>query len=84
MEILKEVVYKGKPLPPVRKLIEDVEFTDLDPNHVMPNMPDLSVILRRGVWFPSGYSKYPEATKDLVWPIKETDNNPLARHEPAN
>jgi hypothetical protein len=50
--LLCERVFEGGELPPIRRLIEDVDISTLDPNHVRPNM---GVCVRRGVWFPLGY-----------------------------
>jgi hypothetical protein len=36
-------------LPPVRRVIDDVDVRALDAGHVLPNMGDAAV---RGVWFP--------------------------------
>lgn len=36
-------------LPPVEKLIENVDVSTLDKNHVIPNMGDCSI---RGIWWP--------------------------------
>jgi hypothetical protein len=41
----------GRELPPIRRVVEDVDVSTLDRGHVLPNMGDVSV---RGVWFPLG------------------------------
>lgn len=43
----------GRDLPPIRRVIEDVDVATLDEGHVLPNVGDVSV---RGVWFPRGSS----------------------------
>lgn len=40
----------GCDLPPVRRVIKDVDVTTLDEGHVLPNIGDVSV---RGVWYPA-------------------------------
>jgi hypothetical protein len=39
-------------LPPVSRVIEDVDVATLDEGHVLPTMGDVSV---RGIWFPRGF-----------------------------
>jgi hypothetical protein len=39
----------GKELPPIDKIIENVDIQSLDAGHVIPNM---GVATERGVWFP--------------------------------
>jgi hypothetical protein len=53
-DIVREKVFDGGALPAVAKLIEDVDVTALDPNHVRNQMnpPNL-----RGVWYPLGYDR---------------------------
>jgi hypothetical protein len=51
IEILKTKVFHGDvPIP--KKVIEDVDISNLDPGHVIPNM---ALPINRGVWFPLGY-----------------------------
>lgn len=52
LEVLRERVFKDASLPSIRKVIEDVDVSQLDANHVLPNM---GVVTVRGVWFPRGY-----------------------------
>lgn len=54
--LLRERVFAGEELPPIRRVIENVEISALDPGHVRPNM---GTPLRRGVWFPLGYDPFP-------------------------
>jgi hypothetical protein len=51
LRLLRERVFVRQPLPPVRRCVEDVDVSTLDPGHVLPNMADPT---RRGVWFPLG------------------------------
>lgn len=49
LAVLAEQLFRGEPIPPVRKVIEDVDVSTLDAGHVLPNM---GVPAWRGVWFP--------------------------------
>jgi hypothetical protein len=51
LQLLRERVFVGDPLPPIRRCVEDVDVSTLDPGHVLPNTADPT---RRGVWFPLG------------------------------
>ena len=53
LQLVRERVFKSHALPPIRSLIEDVDISILDANHVLPNM-DLPTV--RGIWFPRGYN----------------------------
>jgi hypothetical protein len=53
IRILKEDVFRSPKLPEVKARVTDVDVSQLDRRHVLPNMGDPS---RRGVWFPLGYS----------------------------
>jgi hypothetical protein len=46
-------VFKGGPLPPITKTIEDVDIASLDGNYVLPN---IGLPLIHGIWFPVGYN----------------------------
>jgi hypothetical protein len=50
--MLKERVFRADPLPKIRRYLQDIDLSSLDPNHVIPNMSDPD---RIGVWFPLGY-----------------------------
>jgi hypothetical protein len=41
--------FRGAPLPPIERVVLDVDVSNLDAGHVVPNMADPT---RRGVWFP--------------------------------
>jgi hypothetical protein len=47
--LLVDGPFRGKPLPPVERIIEDVDVGELDAGHVLPNIGDVT---QRGVWFP--------------------------------
>jgi hypothetical protein len=42
-------LFRGQPLPPVERVIEDIDLSMLDAFHVGPNMLPPRV---RGVWYP--------------------------------
>ena len=51
----EHLVFKGgtslsKAYQVIRRFSEDVDLTTLDPNHVLPNIGNVT---RRGVWFPN-------------------------------
>ena len=52
LRILNTRVFNNKKRPPFKKVIEGVKVSDLDINHVIPNMKSL---IYYGVWFPFGY-----------------------------
>jgi hypothetical protein len=52
LELLQHKVFRNQQLPPLEKCIENVEQSELDTKHVLPNSGDPSV---RGIWFPLGY-----------------------------
>jgi hypothetical protein len=49
LQLVKEKMFPDEPLPPVSKIIEDVDVSTLDQGHVIPNMHPP---VWRGVWFP--------------------------------
>ena len=51
LNLLKDKVFGGRELPAVHTLIEDVDVSTLDANHVIPNMGNVLVC---GIWFPPG------------------------------
>ncbi len=50
LEIIREEIFPGKPLPDIIDVIEDVDVGALDGNEVLPN---IGLPLIRGVWFPA-------------------------------
>lgn len=52
LRILNVQIFKTTSIPPIKKVIEDVNLQSLDQEHVIPNMKPP---LLRGVWFPLGY-----------------------------
>ena len=51
--LVSEACFSGLELPPVTRLVEDVDIEDLDRGHVIPNMEPPHL---RGVWYPRGFS----------------------------
>jgi len=45
-----EGLFKEREIPQIKKVTENIQFKDLDQNHVVPNMGPIS---ERGVWFPN-------------------------------
>src|SRR5438105_2342288 len=56
VRLLREHICKADPLPPIRRVIENVDVSALDRGHVLPNM---GVPVWRGIWFPRGYEFLP-------------------------
>jgi hypothetical protein len=52
LKLLKDKIFVGREMPDIAEVIEDVDVSILDKNHVIPNM-EAPVI--RGIWFPKGY-----------------------------
>jgi hypothetical protein len=53
LSILNTKVFKGYAQPKIKNIKENVDIRTLDQYHVVPNM---GVVIYRGVWFPLGYS----------------------------
>ncbi|MEM9332714.1 MAG: hypothetical protein AAGA53_15425 [Pseudomonadota bacterium] len=47
--VIKAKVSGKEELPPIERVTEDIKFSDLDQNHVVPNMGAMSV---KGIWYP--------------------------------
>ena len=52
LKLIREHILKDTPMPPISEIIEDIDVSTLDENHVLPNM---GVPIRRGIWFPAGH-----------------------------
>ena len=52
VSILERVVFAGVQAPEITDVVEEVDVSTLDENHVIPNM---GICVDRGVWFPQGY-----------------------------
>lgn len=53
LSLVRDRVFGGRELPPVRQVIDDVDVSTLDPGHVRPNM---GAPTWRGIWFPLGFA----------------------------
>lgn len=49
IQIMEEKIFCNNKMPPIKKFIEDIDISQLDQKHVIPNM---NVPVGRGVWFP--------------------------------
>ena len=56
LQLLREKVFVDNDLPKILSCAIDVDVTSLDPGHVLPNV---GLVIRRGVWFPLGYDPFP-------------------------
>ena len=52
LKLVEEMVFFDKATPPISSIIDDIDLTSLDENHIIPNM---SSPIMRGIWFPLGY-----------------------------
>jgi hypothetical protein len=52
VSILRQAVFVDDEAFIIERVIEDVDVSNLDPRHVIPNMDPP---IWRGVWFPKGY-----------------------------
>lgn len=52
VQILQKTVFADENMPVIKEVIEGVDVSTLDEGHVLPNM---GIVIDRGVWFPIGY-----------------------------
>jgi hypothetical protein len=52
--LIRDRIFKNKPMPRVREVIEDIDLTTLDAKHILPNT---GIPVARGVWFPLGWER---------------------------
>jgi len=52
IQLMRDTVFAGREVPSISRSIEDVDVSELDPDHVRPNMGNVTA---RGIWFPLGY-----------------------------
>ena len=50
--LLEQRVFTQDPLPTITRVVENVDISTLDANHVLPNM---RIPIERGIWYPIGY-----------------------------
>jgi hypothetical protein len=53
LEILRSEAFRSE-LPPIQREIADVDVSQLDPDHVLPNIWPPTW---RGIWYPVGYQR---------------------------
>jgi hypothetical protein len=51
--ILQTIVFKDRAIPPIKKVIENIDVSTLDANHTLPNSLPVNV---RGIWYPIGFN----------------------------
>jgi hypothetical protein len=51
LRIVSDRLYAGGSLPEITRVIEDIDISTLEPNHVRPN---IGVPVWRGIWWPPG------------------------------
>ena len=52
LSLLKDRIFGPNGPPEIIQCVEDVKKSDLEKNHVLPNIGPMDV---RGIWFPQGY-----------------------------
>ena len=50
--LLQKTVFNDRTMPSITQIIENVDISELDESHVLPNMGN---VFERGVWFPLGH-----------------------------
>jgi hypothetical protein len=50
LRLLARTAFASEEIPPISRVIEDIDVRTLDEGHVLPNMGPAS---ERGVWFPN-------------------------------
>ena len=50
--LLETIIFKSGKLPPINYVIEHIDVSTLDANHILPNMGICTI---RGIWYPQGY-----------------------------
>jgi hypothetical protein len=57
LRIVRECIFDSDSMPETEEVIEDVDMSQLDQNHVLPN---IGLPFQRGIWYPQGCSQPPE------------------------
>lgn len=52
-KLIKEKAFPNEELPPIIRITENIQFKDLDQNHIVPNIEPIS---ERCVWYPNLYT----------------------------
>lgn len=55
LALVRRDVLRGEPLPLPSRIVPDVDVSTLDEHHVLPNV---GVVIWRGIWFPSGFERW--------------------------
>ncbi len=50
LRLIKEQLFENEELPPVKKIIENVDIRTLDAGHVQPN---IGICVFKGIWYPA-------------------------------
>ncbi|SHN09662.1 hypothetical protein [Mucilaginibacter sp. OK098] len=53
INLLNQYMFKGNIMPIIKNVIENIDVSTLDANHILPNLvipPNF-----RGIWYPGGY-----------------------------
>jgi len=53
MYIMRKVVFENDEIPRITKCIEGIRYTDLEQNHLAPNLGGPMGLI--GVWYPCGF-----------------------------
>ena len=62
LNLIRERVVVGADVPEIARVVEDIDVSTLDANHVLPNMGLVTV---RGIWFPWPRSRQERQTCPL-------------------
>lgn len=54
LALIAERVFGTDAVPPIVEVIDNVDVSSLEPNHVLPNLGNPA---NRGIWFPQGYDE---------------------------
>jgi hypothetical protein len=49
LDLLRERVFQADPMPSIQQCVTDIDVSELDAKHILPNIGDPS---RAGIWFP--------------------------------
>ena len=55
IKMMEEKMFTEIRSPRILKTIENIDIRQLDQKHVIPNM---GVVVQRGIWFPLGYEEW--------------------------
>ncbi len=50
IKLLQDLIFRNDPMPPIGKVIENIDVSTLDPNHILPN---IGISSYRGIWYPN-------------------------------